>query len=209
MNIIVRNIILGITLAAPLGPASLAVIQSGLRQGFLRAALTGIGITLADTTYLLVVFFGLSEFIEYTVVKASIWVCGTLVLFYLAVQSFRDAGGRFEFAQAGSPVSRNPVLVGYLVNISNPLAIVFWVGIFGSLLSASTGNMTRMEALFSSSTILIGILSWHVSMSFVSQWGRRFLNTKTAKVINVIAGLALTFFALRFGYNAILTIAGK
>jgi threonine/homoserine/homoserine lactone efflux protein len=62
MNEIVRNIFLGLSLAAPLGPSSVAVIQNGLKWGFQRALMTGIGVTLADTTYLLVVFFGLSGF---------------------------------------------------------------------------------------------------------------------------------------------------
>ena len=54
MNEIVRNILLGLSLAAPLGPSSVAVIQNGLKWGFRRAFLTGTGVTLADTTYLVV-----------------------------------------------------------------------------------------------------------------------------------------------------------
>ena len=89
VNDILRNILLGITLAIPLGPASLAVIQTGLRAGFLRAWMTGIGVTLADTTYLLVVYFGLSGFMGIPAVKIAVWMLGALVLFYLGWQSLR------------------------------------------------------------------------------------------------------------------------
>ena len=57
MDLVLRNILLGISLAAPIGPSGVAVIQNGLRRAFL----TGLGVTLADATYLLVVFFGISS----------------------------------------------------------------------------------------------------------------------------------------------------
>ena len=85
---------LGITLAAPIGPASVAVIRNGLFGGFLRAFLTGLGVTAADLTYLMVVFFGISEFTKIPLVKGIIWSIGALVLFYLGWQSIRDGGKR-------------------------------------------------------------------------------------------------------------------
>ena len=206
MSDIPRNILLGIMLAAPIGPASLAVIQNGLRQGFLRAFLTGVGIISADATYLLIVFFGLASFINLSWIKALIWIFGTLVLLYLGIQSIRDGSRKLEFESGQAAVARNPWLVGYLINISNPLAIVFWLGIFGSLLGTTFTGSTRLEALLSSASILVGIFLWHSTMSFVSHWGRNLLNQKTVKVVSTIAGIALILFALRFGYNAALVL---
>jgi threonine/homoserine/homoserine lactone efflux protein len=202
MDVILRNILLGISLAAPIGPATLAVIQTGLRQGFLRAFLTGLGITAADATYLLVVFFGLSGLMTIPLVKVGLWIFGALVLLYLGVQSLREARRSIDLERSRLPADRNPLLVGYLVNISNPLAVIFWVGIFGSLLSATAGQTTRMEALLSSSAILVGILFWHTTLSFLTHYGKRLLNEKTARYITGAAGIALLFFALRLAYSA-------
>jgi len=104
------------------------------------------------------------------------------------------------------PATRNPLLVGYLVNISNPIAIVWWLGVFGSLLGTAANGATKTSALLSSSTILIGILLWHSTVSLLTQWGKRILNEKTAKYIAGIAGLALVLFGLRFAYYAVVTI---
>ena len=209
MGSIVRNVILGITLAAPLGPAGVAIIQTGFRQGFLRAFVTGIGVTMADTTYLLVVYFGLSSYISLPMVKITIWTLGALVLIYLGIQSLREARRRMDLETTSVSTSRNPLLVGYVVNISNPIAIVWWVGIFGSLLGASTNGVGRIGALVSGSTILIGILSWHSMVSLLTHWGKRFLNEKTARYISVIAGIALIMFGLRFAYYAARTVFGS
>ncbi len=58
--------------------------------------MTGIGVTLADTTYLLVVYFGLSSFMGIPVVKVTVWILGAFVLFYLGWQSLRAVLGKRE-----------------------------------------------------------------------------------------------------------------
>jgi L-lysine exporter family protein LysE/ArgO len=201
MNAVLRNIALGISLAAPIGPSGIAIIQNGLRHGFLRAFLTGLGVTMADATYLLVVFFGLSRLLEITIITVLIWSLGALALLYFGYRSIRDAMGRIDLGETVVVTARSPLLVGYVVNVSNPIAVVWWLGVFGSLLSETMVVGSRVHALLVSSTILIGILLWHSTMSLLTQGGRRFLNERTAKFISVVAGIALILFGLRFGYN--------
>jgi threonine/homoserine/homoserine lactone efflux protein len=203
---ILKNILLGITLAAPIGPSGVAIIQNGLREGFLRAFLTGIGVTLADTTYLLIVFFGVAGFITNPVIKISIWTLGALVLFYLGVQSIRESGRKIEFEPVGAQAARNPLLVGYMVNISNPIAVVFWLGIYGSLLGSTQQSGGQVNTLLLSSTILVGILMWHSTVSFLSHWGKKVLNETSVKYISIFAGVVLILFGLRFAYYAISTL---
>jgi len=207
MNDLLRNILLGLSLAAPIGPSGLAVIQNGLRHGFVRAFITGLGVTLADTTYLLLVFFGLSGLITIPLVKVLIWSLGSVVLIYLGIQSIREAFHTVDLDKAVLPVGKNPLLAGYLVNISNPIAIVWWLGVFGSLLGSSAGG-SRLSALLSSSSILLGILMWHASASILSHWGKRILGGKLVQIVSGVAGLALVGFGLRFAWLAIATLIG-
>jgi L-lysine exporter family protein LysE/ArgO len=219
VNGLLRSMLLGITLAIPIGPASLAVIQTGLRAGFLRAWLTGIGVTLADTTYLLVVYFGLSGFMGIPVVKVIVWLLGALVLFYLGWQSLRALRGNEKMlnltdeSSLNSPAQskgRNPLLVGYLVNISNPIAVVFWAGIYGSLIGAAVAaGGDKTDALLSGAAILAGILTWHTTTSILSHWGKRLLNDKIARYISALAGVGLILFGLRFAWNGITALFGQ
>ncbi len=208
MNTVFRNIALGVSLAAPIGPSGVAIIQNGLRQGFLRAFLTGLGVTMADATYLLVVFFGLSKFLEIMVIKVSIWFLGALALLYFGYRSIRDAMSRIDLEGTVVVTAHSPLLVGYIVNVSNPIAVVWWLGVFGSLLSETVIVGSRLEALAISSTILIGILLWHSTMSLLTYWGKRFVNERTARSISVVAGVALVLFGLRFAYRGFLAAVG-
>jgi L-lysine exporter family protein LysE/ArgO len=203
MELVLRNILLGIALAAPIGPAGVAIIQNGLRAGFLRAFLTGGGVTLADATYLLVVFFGLSSFMDIPAVKISIWFLGAAALLYFGLRTLREAGKRLDLDGTHTATARNPLLTGYIVNVSNPLAIVWWLGVFGSLISEAGYASSRLAALGLSAFILVGILLFHTSMSLLSGLGKRFLNVRLMRAISSAAGIALVGFGLRFGYMGI------
>jgi len=213
MNDMLRNMLLGVTLAIPIGPAGLAVIQTGLRSGFWRAWLTGIGVTLADTTYLLVVYFGLAGFMSIPAVKVTVWILGALALVYLGWQSLRGMWKKDQKLNlAEAPIEptpsrasgRSPLLVGYLVNISNPIAVVFWAGIYGSLIGAAVAaGGDKNGALLSGAAILVGILAWHTTTSFLSHWGKRLLNEKIIRYISAAAGIVLILFGLRFAWNAL------
>lgn len=208
MEIIIRNILLGIALAAPIGPAGIAVINNGLNFGFMFAFLTGVGITLADATYLMVVFFGLSSFIEIPIVKIILWTLGAIVLIYLGSQSISGALRGIDFEETEKSMDKNPLLSGYIINISNPIAVVFWVGIFSSMIDHSE-NKSKLVVLLFSSTILIGIFLWHFTMSILSNWGKRFLNEMTAKYISLAAGIALVLFGINFAHNVVTLISGN
>jgi threonine/homoserine/homoserine lactone efflux protein len=205
MSIILRNIFLGLSLAAPLGPSGAAVIHGGLSGGFQRAFLTGLGVTLGDATYLLVVFFGISQFLEVTWIKVTIFGIGAIALGYFSLRSIREAASRADFAATADIPSRHPLLIGYIVNVSNPIAVVWWLGVFGSLLAESASSASKLNALLLSAAILVGILIWHTTTSLLTHWGRRFLDAKYIRLVSLMAGVVLLIFSLRFAYQALLT----
>lgn len=209
MHDIWKNVVLGISLAAPIGPSGVAIIQNGLQGGFRRAFLTSVGVTSADTTYLLVVYLGLSGLMAHEEVRIVIWAIGALALMVLGYRSIDNSARNLDGASRAGSLTRNPLLVGYVVNISNPIAVVWWVGIFGGLLATAGGGGYEWRALLNSSTILLGILAWHTSVSALTHWGRRFLNQTISRYISIGAGCVLILFGLRFAYHALAALIGR
>ena len=206
MDPLVRNFVLGVSLAAPLGPAGVAVIQNGLRSGFTVGFLTGLGVTLADTAYLLLVFFGLAPFVELPGVRLGVWFLGALALGYLGVRSLQEGFGQPRIATDGPVTARHPALVGFVVNASNPLAIVWWLGVFGGLLAGASQGQTRLQALLASGAILAGILCWHTSIAMLTHWGGRLINVRLVRWVSVLAGVLLLVFGVAFAASAVRAI---
>lgn len=201
---VLQNILLGLTLAAPIGPVNLEMIKRGLSSGFKQAFLTGVGASSADTTYLVVIYFGLTAFLNLAFMKIILGFAGSIILIYLGLMSAKEF-----FSSADSKSNRqrtlfkNSFLTGYVLAISSPMTIVWWTGVFGALLATQTHAVTRLSAFFSCVSILIGCFLWAFCLALVLHFGKKYVNKKTTGIISLIAGLFLVGFGLYFGYQAI------
>ena len=87
MNSIVAYIFLGVSLAAPIGPVNAALLNTGIKNGFSHAWIFGIGALLADVLYMMMVYLGIGQIIEFPLVKIILWSFGCFVLTYTGVES--------------------------------------------------------------------------------------------------------------------------
>src|SRR6476659_9063146 len=92
MNVFLSYILLGLSLAAPIGPINAAQIDRGIRNGFLHAWFVGVGAVLADAIYMLVVYIGVVQFLDTDFMKTFLWSFGSFVLLYTGVESLINAG---------------------------------------------------------------------------------------------------------------------
>ena len=199
-----QNILLGLSLAAPIGPVNLEIIKRGLNSGFKQAILTGAGAMCADTTYLVLIFFGLTSFLNFAFMKLFLGVGGSLILIYLGMISAKD------FFRKAEPTQNKPQLLfktslvaGYVLAISSPMTIVWWTGVFGALLAAQPHTQTTISAFFSCLSILLGCFLWVFFLSAALQWGKKIINENLTKLISLFAGCFLIVFGIYFLYRAV------
>lgn len=87
---IIQQIVLGISLAAPVGPINIEMLKRGIERGFWHAWVVGIGGMTADILFMLLIYFGLSSLFMYTYVQAFMYCTGFFLLFYLGFQSVKQ-----------------------------------------------------------------------------------------------------------------------
>ncbi|MOA50297.1 LysE type translocator [compost metagenome] len=90
--------------------------------------------------------------------------------------------------------------------LSNPLNIVFWLGIYGAMLARTSDIYSTGLQLLYTSGIFLGIFLWDFIMASVASSFKKMLSSKAQQFISVIAGLSLIGFGLYFGYEAIVLI---
>lgn len=205
MFTILRNIILGISVAVPVGPSGVEIINRGLKDGFFSAFVTSLGVASADITYLLLIFFGLSPVLSNPLVRKFIGIFGVVVLISLGIKHIKAFFNK-EKKKVAKKSTKNSFLTGYLITLTNPMTIVWWVGIFGTTLIPTIVEVPRIIALLNSLTIIIGILLWFFILSLMLHWGRRFVNEKRIRTISLIAGIVLIGFGVYLGYGEIISI---
>jgi len=206
MGVFFGYIFLGLTLAAPIGPVNAAQLDKGIKSGFFHAWLVGLGAMLADVIYMVAVFLGVVQFLEIPIVKTFLWSFGFFVLVYTGIESIISAGKIVSNNRGSSDTSIKSFFSGFFISISNPLTILFWLGIYGSVLAKTSSEYDQVHLLAYSLAIIIGLLMWDIAMASVASSFRRFLSAKILAGISIFSGISLIGFGCYFGYQAVLIL---
>ncbi|MGG3448386.1 MULTISPECIES: LysE family transporter [Bacillaceae] len=203
MNSIFTYIFLGVSLAAPIGPVNAAQLDTGIKNGFFHAWIFGLGALAAEVLYMIMVYVGVVQFIESPFMKTLLWSFGCFVLTYTGVESLLTANKIEVNVRKGKTIPlRRSLLSGFFMSLLNPLTLLFWLGIYGSILAETTELFTGSQIFIYSIAIIIGNLSWDVMMATVSSVARRFLSMRLLKIISILSSLSMIGFGVYFGIQA-------
>lgn len=200
-------VLLGLSLSVPVGAITIEMVKRGLRGGFWPAWFVGLGGMSADVVLMLLIYFGIANFLTGPVAQIVLWSFGFAVLVYLGYDSIRAAFRPLDIDESTSGTSDTLLKAyasGFLIAISNPLNIVFWIGIYGSVLTTTLQSAGGAMVLLSSSFIFIGIALWDLVVAGSVHFGRGFTGKRFMKWFSAAAGGVLIAFGLSFGWQAIM-----
>ena len=204
INSLLSYIFLGLSLSAPIGPINAAQLDKGIRGGFWHAYMIGLGAVCADIIYMLLVYFGVIHLLDAPFVKAFLWLFGFFVLVYTGVESLIQAGrlsSEHELRSSEGSLKKT-FLSGFLLSLLNPLSILFWLGIYGSILAKAANQLAMQQLLVYSGAIIFGVLIWDLTMAAASSIFRKYLTLGILRVISIASGLSLIGFGIYFGLEA-------
>ena len=218
-GLLAGGVLMGLMIAAPIGPVNIEMIHRGLREGFRGAFLVGLGSTVADLIYILIAYAGADPLSRQGWARTILFGAGALVLWYLGVEAIKAASSQAaavgaetgegpetgEAAPAGSRrfgVGRGPLAGGFLITILNPMTIAFWLGILSAALAARRREPVGIEMLYVAS-LAVGCLLWVLALSVTLHFGRRFVKGRLLRAVSVLAGLVLIGFGCDFAWKAL------
>jgi L-lysine exporter family protein LysE/ArgO len=196
-------VLLGLSLAAPIGPVNAAQLDKGIKHGFLSSWLVGVGAFVADGIYMVAVYIGVVNFLETSFMQTFLWLFGSFVLIYSGVESIVSAGPQISRTNKIREPLYKSFLSGFFISISNPLTILFWLGIYGSVLAKTAATSSQEQLILYSLAIFLGLLIWDVTMAGISSSFKKFFTDKIITAISVVSGLSLIGFGFYFGFEAI------
>ena len=197
-------IILGVVFAAQIGPVSINAIQKGLKGGFIAAFSAYMGATLVDALYLILVSFGMSQFIGNLTFRIVIGICGSTVMIFFGIQNIRKYYVKqIRHIRFAIDKSKNYFVNGILFNISNPMAIMDWLVFYGAIFSSLSIGINNFILSLNIGSIIFGLVIWGIFISFITYIGKNFLNENAMRYVSLVDGIILLGFGLYFGYNAI------
>ncbi|MCM3004780.1 LysE family translocator [Priestia koreensis] len=203
MGVLLSYILLGLSLAAPIGPINAAQLDKGIKNGFWHSWFLGMGATFVDILYMLAVYIGAVSFLSNEFIKLFLFAFGCFVLIYTGVEGLISAGKINRDSRAKGDTILKCFFSGFFLSITNPLTILFWIGIYGSVLAKTASTYGEKQLLLYSGAMFIGIFAWDVTMAALASTFRRYLAANVLIGVSVVSGLSLVGFGLYFGWQAL------
>ena len=224
--------LIGLSVAAPIGPVNVEIIRRGLTIGPGSAFFLGCGAVSADCVYcgISLMAAGLASSILQSQWGVPIGLgIGGAMLFWLGAGSIRPGRkpdgnqlrGARETKQGSGAESPTPpssdrqkgslprVLriygLGLAMTLANPMTIALWLSIAASFTAAQTDTPAALRL----AGVASGAFAWVVFIVAVVARARPWVNPLFLRVVNLVSGSILIGFALRFWINAFAALSAQ
>ncbi|MBF2051148.1 MAG: LysE family translocator [Leptolyngbya sp. IPPAS B-1204] len=192
-----RALIIGLSIAAPVGPIGILCIRRALAEGWLVGLVTGLGAATADAIYGAIAGFGLT-FISTFLVNQAGWLrlIGGLFLCYLGIKTMRS-----KPAKAAATIERSGkgLFAAYIstvfLTLTNPATIISFVAVFAGL-GLATSQADYASAAVMVMGVFLGSALWWLMLSSSVSLFRAHFNPNRLKWLNRISGLILLVFGI-------------
>jgi threonine/homoserine/homoserine lactone efflux protein len=198
---------LGLALFATPGAITAQLLRGLGQRGFRWALLLQLGALIGLILWALIAFVGAAFLVQNMLARVVLGATGVLLLLWLAWQALRDAyrgrGGETKAANV-----RGDFALGAALTLANPFPVVFWLSILPTLIATGQVSFDLKEIMVFFAGFLVSALLWSVFMSGMIAWGRRFVTPVFFRLINLVCGLSLGFFALKLLWSTLILLKG-
>lgn len=202
--------VLGLSVAAVLGPINILAIRTGLERGFRFAFLVGLGATVADGLYTLLAALGMSTVVGRAGVRTLLWSLGAGMLAYLGGAGLHRSLRRpvlLEGRAAGA-TAWGCFLGALGATLGNPMTVASWAAVFGGLYAGMLEQLTTSLTLRLVTGVALGTLTWFTALAAALQAGRRFVTPAALRAVSITSSGILLGFAAYFGWHAVRGLTG-
>jgi threonine/homoserine/homoserine lactone efflux protein len=187
---LLKGLLIGVAIAAPVGPIGLLTIRRTLASGWAAGFATGMGAATADAVYGAIAAFGLTAISALLVEQQGVLrLLGGLFLIYLGVQTFCAAPAATPGGDARAAGIAMAWGSAVLLTLTNPATILSFVAVFAGLGLAAAEAMS--DAALMVAGVFFGSAAWWLILSSVVMRVRHRLAARHLRWINWACGTAL------------------
>jgi threonine/homoserine/homoserine lactone efflux protein len=193
----VRGFLLGLSIAAVLGPIGLLCVRRTLVSGFAVGFVSGLGAATADAGYAAIAGFGVSA-VATLLVDERVWlrVVGGAFLVYLGVQTMRASPAQ-RSAEGGATRLVAAYTSTLALTFSNPMTILSFAAVFAGIGLGSASAASPDAALTLVLGVFIGSATWWFVLASVTSRLRDRFTTSRLRAVNLASGLLILVFGVQ------------
>ncbi len=194
---LLKGLLLGISVSAPLGPIGVLCIQKTINKGRFAGFISGTGAVFADTLYAIIAGFGftfVSNFLDDQ--QFGLRFIGGLALIIFGINIFMSHPAKIrrkkDYKKNNHARSFFSV---FLLTLSNPITVLFFGAAFAGL-GLTTEKSDRHSVLLLVIGVFFGAILWWFMLSFIVDQFRSRINIREILLINKITGTLITLLGM-------------
>jgi threonine/homoserine/homoserine lactone efflux protein len=194
-RLLLRGLVIGLSIAAPVGPIGVLCIRRTLAQGRSYGLVSGLGAATADAVYGCVAGFGLTV-ISGFLVDQQIWLrlVGGAFLCYLGIKTLLAKPAE-EAAETNGIGLLGAYGSTFLLTLTNPMTTLSFAAIFAGLGVAETGGDYGAAAILVAG-VFAGSALWWLLLSGGAGLFRRKFTPQALVWVNRASGLVVVGFGV-------------
>lgn len=186
---------LGLAFQLGIGPVSLAVVHKALNDHWRAAWAMAWGVALTDGFFIALAALGAAVLMRLPFLRCALGAGGSLLLLWFAWRAWQAP---CETTAAPRPGKGLWSSLGYGVGVTltNRMTVLFWSGVFGQLVSEGRFRSATALTAFALGCVT-ATLSAQTALSLLANRAQRWLTPPVRRVLNRVAAMVLSAFALR------------
>jgi threonine/homoserine/homoserine lactone efflux protein len=198
VKIFVSAFIIGLSGAMMPGPLLTYNINATLRRGFIAGPLLIVGHSLLELALIILIILGFNKYLADPVFTGVLGITGGGVLLWMSYGMISSAVKKEVSMEDSFKNSRKKqkrlILPGALLSISNPYWVLWWATIGLTYLTKSYKFGITGIVVFYLGHILSDF-SWYSFVSWIVAMGKKIMNDRVYRVLIIVFGLLLLYFA--------------
>jgi len=195
IHIFLKGLIIGLSIAVPVGPIGILCIRRTLAQGRMNGVLSGLGAATADALYGAIAGFGLTFLSNFLIgQRIGFHLIGGGLLCIIGAKTFFS-----KPAEPGASVEEaslwNAYLSTFFLTLTNPMTILFFAAVFAGL-----GVVGASDHYVSTGILVLGVFigsaMWWLILNGFTGILQGLFNFKRLQWLNRISGLIIIGFGL-------------
>ena len=194
---IIKGILIGVSVSAPLGPIGVLCIQRTLNKGFKSGLVSGVGAASADIIYAVIAGFSITFISDFLIDNQNYFrVIGGMFLIFIGAKIFTSNPAKQirKLRTRGNNYYKD-FLTSFLVTVSNPITILAFGAIFASfnMVDKETGSFPIVILIL---TVFSGAIIWWLSLISIITIFKHRIRLRNLLWINRVTGILIIIFAL-------------
>lgn len=193
-NLFIRGLIIGFSIAAPVGPIGVLCIRRTLVQGVFVGICSGLGAAVADALFGLIAGLGIVAVSDFLVQYAMhLRVIGGLFLAYLGIMTLLSKPAK-EAAQIHGDGIMRAFMSTFFLTLTNPMTILSFAAILaGAGVVSAAGDTNAVLMLVGG--VFAGSAAWWLLLCLSAGLLRGWMNKTVLGFVNKLSGVIIIAFA--------------